>query len=227
MDYINRPPGKLISRQAMTLPATATPDSVDIINCCVPYWDERKFISAGGQYKIGLGYYIPKDAYLHDFEEWLPRKWQYRGEPPVPVLLPDMLPSSVWEANLRHMLSDEEWDRLRKFCYQAAGNTCVACGSRGEPHIEAHEAWSFDERTGIQKLKALLSLCPTCHKAKHLGFAQRIGLLPQVLDRLKWLNDWDDEMLKTELAKVQARQEELSKRNWTLDLSFLRTYGVR
>lgn len=227
MDYINRAPGRIRERKGLTLPDTATPDYGDIINCCVPYWDERKFMGAGGQYKLGLGYYVPKDAYLPDFEEWLPRKWQFRGNPPAPVLLPDMLPSNVWEANLRHLLSDEEWDRLRKFCYQAAGNTCIACGSRGEPHVEAHEAWSFDERTGVQKLKALLCLCPTCHKAKHLGFANRIGRLPQVLDKLMWLNDWDADQLNAELAKVQARQEALSKREWTLDLSFLRTYGVR
>lgn len=42
-----------------------------------------------------------------------------------------------------------------------------------------------------------------------------------------WLNDWDEKTLARELAKVEARQEELSKRTWSLDLSFLRTYGVR
>lgn len=205
----------------------ALDDSEISIPCCVPYWDSRKFLNEGGKFKEGLGYYVAADAYLPNFEEWLPRKWQYRGDPPGPVLLPDMLPSNVWEANLRHLLTEAEWDRLRKFCYQAAGNTCVACGSRGEPHVEAHEAWSFDERTGVQKLKGLLCLCPTCHKAKHLGFANRIGRLPQVLGRLKWLNDWDDEALSEELAKVQARQEQLSRRDWKLDLSFLASYGVR
>lgn len=197
------------------------------IPCCVPYWDSRRFFAAGGHYTDALGYHVTTNQYLADFEEWLPRKWQYRGSPPAPVLLPDMLPTTSWEANLRTQLSDAEWDRLRKFCYQAAGNTCVACGSRGEPHVEAHEAWRFDEQRGIQVLKGLLCLCPTCHKAKHLGYANRIGRLPQVLTRLKWLNDWTDEVLELELAKVQARQEELSRRTWTLDLSFLRTYGVR
>jgi hypothetical protein len=138
-----------------------------------------------------------------------------------------MLPTTSWEANLRTVLSEAEWDRLRKFCYQAAGNTCVACGSRGEPHVEAHESWKFDESTGIQTLRGLLCLCPTCHKAKHLGYANRIGRLPQVLERLMWLNDWDDTVLARELAAVEKRQEELSQRTWTLDLSFLRTYGVR
>lgn len=227
MDYINRSPGVLRARTPIALGKSSTPRDADTIPCCVPYWDERKFMGAGGEYKIGLGYFVQPSAHLHDFDEWLPRKWQYRGDPPVPALLPDMLPSSVWEANLRHMLSEEEWGRLRKFCYQAAGNSCVACGSRGEPHIEAHEAWSFDEKTGIQKLRGLLALCPTCHKCKHLGFANRLGMLPQVLSRLKWLNDWDEDTLQLELAKVQARQEQLSQRSWKLDLTFLQTYGVR
>ncbi|MEX3984172.1 hypothetical protein AB4Y45_35035 [Paraburkholderia sp. EG287A] len=203
------------------------PTGRDFIPCCVPYWDMQRFLAAGGIYDKARGYHVLPDVFLDDFEEWLPRKFQFRGDPPVPVLLPDMLPSTVWEANLRHLLSDAEWDRLRKFCYAAAGNTCVSCGSRGEPHIEAHEAWRFDEKTGVQSLRGILALCPTCHKAKHLGYANRIGVLPAVLNRLKWLNDWDDVKLKDELARVAERQEELSQRTWTLDLSFLKTYGVR
>jgi len=203
------------------------PEIVKGIPCCVPYWETSKFLNVGGHYTEKAGFYVYEDAYLPDFEEWLPRKWQYRGNPPAPVLLPDMLPSNVWQANLRTLLSEAEWDRLRKFCYQAAGNTCVACGSRGEPHIEAHEAWKFDEISGKQILTGLLCLCPTCHKAKHLGYANRIGRLPHVFARLRWLNDWDEQQLYQELERVQLRQKALSKRDWTLDLSFLRRYGVR
>lgn len=197
------------------------------IPCGVPYWDSREFLNLGGHYSEKDKYYIDEDAYLDDFEEWLPRKWHYRGDPPVPTLLPDMLPSTSWGTNLRSILKPEEWDRLRRFCYQAAGYTCVACGSRGEPHVEAHEAWQFDEERGIQRLAGLLCLCPTCHKAKHLGFANRIGVLDQVLARLKWLNDWNDADLERELTEVQRRQELLSEQDWELDLSFLRNYGVR
>lgn len=203
------------------------PSGKDYIPCCVPYWESQQFLKEGGRHNEKWGYHLLPTDYLPNFEEWLPRKWQFRGNPPVPVLLPDMLPTTSWEANLRTVLSEQEWDRLRKFCYQAAGNTCVACGSRGEPHVEAHESWKFDEKTGVQTLRGLLCLCPTCHKAKHLGYANRIGLLTQVLDRLMWLNDWDECTLKRELSQVEARQEELSQRTWTLDLSFLRTYGVR
>lgn len=203
------------------------PSGEEFIPCCVPYWDMQRFLAAGGRYDKARGYHVLPDAFRDPVEEWLPRKWQFRGEPPAPVLLPDMLPTTSWEANLRALLSEAEWDRLRKFCYAAAGHTCVACGSRGEPHVEAHEAWKFDESRGVQVLRALLCLCPTCHKAKHLGYANRIGRLPAVLQRLKWLNDWDDAMLERELARVETRQEELSQRTWSLDLSFLRSYGVR
>lgn len=198
-----------------------------VIQCCVPYWDAQAFFKSGGRYAEGVGYFVLASDDHSNTEEWLPRKWQYRGVPAQPVLLPDMLPSSAWENNLRFALTDDEWDRLRRFCYQAAGNTCVACGSRGEPHVEAHESWAFDEKTGIQRLKGLLCLCPTCHKGKHLGYAQRIGRLPAVLARLKWLNDWDDAQLKSGLADVETRQQSLSARSWKLDLTFLRTYGVR
>lgn len=197
------------------------------IPCCVPGWDQQDFFRAGGLYTPALGFHVLANAYLDPVNEWLPRKWQYRGNPRVPSLLPDMLPSSTWESNLRHLLSDAEWDRLRKFCYRAAGNTCKACGSRGEPHVEAHESWSFDENTLIQRLTGLVCLCPTCHKAKHLGYANRLGRLPQVLAKLKWLNEWNDAQLKTELKKVEDRQVQLSMKEWSLDLSFLHSYGVR
>lgn len=195
--------------------------------CRVPYWDGQAFLNGGGRYAEGVGYHLRAGDRADGVEEWLPRKWQFRGTPPAPVLLPDMLPTSSWESNLRTALSEAEWDRLRRFCYQAAGYACAACGSRGEPHVEAHESWAFDEATGVQRLKGLLCLCPTCHKAKHLGFAQRIGRLPQVLARLKWLNDWDDAQLAAGLADVERRQERLSARPWQLDLSFLLSYGVR
>lgn len=197
------------------------------IPCCVPYWEQSQFLAAGGIYTEKHGFHVLADAYLSPFDEWLPRKWQFRGNPAQPVLLPDMLPSSTWEANLRTALSQAEWDRLRRFCYQAAGNTCIACGSRGEPHVEAHEAWAFDETTGVQRLVGLRCFCPTCHKAKHLGYANRIGRYRQVIERLKWLNDWDDVTMEKELRTVAERQERLSQREWTLDLSFLHRYGVR
>lgn len=216
------------TRSERPVPAVPpVPPVVGHFPCCVPYWDNDEFLREGGRYSEDKGYHLLESDYLPAFEAWLPRKWQYRGNPPVPVLLPDMLPTTSWEANLRTTLSEAEWDRLRRFCYQAAGNTCVACGSRGEPHVEAHEAWRFDEKTGVQSLRGLLCLCPTCHKCKHLGYSNRLGMLPAVHDRLMWLNDWDHATLMRELAKVAARQEVLSQRTWTLDLSFLRTYGVR
>jgi hypothetical protein len=187
----------------------------------------RAFFAAGGEYDEEAGYYVDEDAYLPAFDEWLPRKWQFRGDPPGPVLLPDMLPSNVWQSNLRTLLPAERWDRIRKFCYMAAGHTCIACGSRGEPHLEAHEAWRFDERTHRQVLVGLYCLCPTCHKAKHLGYARRIGRYDAVVARLLWLNDWDEDALAQAIDQVAARQERLSGVDWTLDLEFLRAYGVR
>jgi len=109
------------------------------IPCCVPYWESSRFLNSGGEYTEALGFHVPADAYHPNFDEWLPRKWQFRGDPPAPVLLPDMLPSSTWEANLRTNLTEKEWDRLRRFCYQTAGNTCMACGSRGGPPVGGHQ----------------------------------------------------------------------------------------
>lgn len=200
-----------------------------VIPCGVPPWkaEQDSFFKLGGRYTEHLGFYILESDYLPDFEEWLPMKWSYRGTPPRPVILPDMLPQTTWEDNLRTRLTEAEWGRLRKFCYAAAGHTCAACGSRGEPHVEAHESWRFDEATGVQHLKGLLCLCPTCHKIKHIGYSHRLGIQDQVYGRLLWLNDWGEAQLAHELGRMQERQETLSQQQWKLDLSFLLSYGVR
>lgn len=227
-DFINKSPGPLpLKEEPLHLAKGKVPLASEVIPCCVPYWDSARFLKIGGSYALEHGYYINLSDYRPPFEEWLPRKYQDRGDPPVPVILPDMLPSSSWESNLRTALTDKEWDRLRKFCYQAAGNTCIACGSRGEPHVEAHEAWSFDEKTGIQKLKGLLCLCPSCHKIKHLGYSRRVGLYEQVKRKLLWLNDWTEGDFSKAIAAMQETQERLSALEWKLDITFLQKYGVR
>ena len=197
------------------------------IPCCVPWFDSGDFFKIGGLFSEPYGYHITKNQFIDDFDAWLPKKWQQRGSPARPVLLPDMLPSNTWEHNLRSQLKPEEWDRLRKFCYSAAGNTCVACGSRGEPHVEAHEAWHFDEEKGIQKLKDLLCLCPICHKAKHWGYSSRLGIQEQVAARVRWLNNWTNKELEAALLVAKERQARYSLKQWTLDTSFLLRYGVR
>lgn len=186
------------------------------IPLCVPRWDEREAFREGAEYSDSLGFYIPADAYLGNVRCWLPRKWLYPGEP---QLLPEMLPSSSWEDNLRTAIPEKKWDALRRHCYAAAGNRCEVCGAKGM--VECHEAWEFDDVMGIQYLTGLLSLCQLCHKSKHLGYARRLGIYPQVIKQMMWVNNWSPKELDEALARAKAEVNERDKFYWHVDMSWL------
>lgn len=186
------------------------------IPLCVPYWDEREAIAQGAKYTKELGFYIPADAYLDDVWNWLPRKWRY---PDTPQLLPEMLPPSTWEDNVRTALPQAKWDALRRYCYRANGYRCEVCGVGGQ--VECHENWQFDDTWAVQHLTGLLCLCPLCHKSKHWGFAKRLGVLEEVKTKMCWVNGWTRRQLDQAERVAIAQCEERSQYHWTVDMSWL------
>ena len=106
----------------------------------------------------------------------------------------ELVPQSSWGNNLRSEanLSKEQWDRLRKESYKKANYKCEICGDKGPKWpVECHEIWNYDDQTHTQTLKGLISLCPTCHKAKHLGRTLSVEtpeVQSQVLTKLSTLN---------------------------------------
>ena len=189
------------------------------IPLCVPYWDEREALNAGALFTPELKFHLPADAYLDNVWNWLPLRWKY---PDRPALLPEMLPASTWEENLRCALPKAKWDALRKHCYAAAGNRCEICGDLGRP-LECHERWSFDDTWGVQKLEGLIALDPYCHKAHHLGIARRLGLYDEVLRKMMSVNGWSRQQLDRSLVEVARVADERSKFGWHVDLSWLET----
>ena len=66
-----------------------------------------------------------------------------------------LVPSGCWYANLRSVLPKAEWDRLRRAAYARAGGRCSVCGAAGR--LEAHEIWSYDDKTHVQKLEDVVA----------------------------------------------------------------------
>src|SRR5690606_26687634 len=147
---------------------------------------------------------------------WLPLKWRY---PDTPALSPEMLPKSTWEENLRHALSEKQWDVLRKYCYRAAGNRWEIGGQGGK--VECHERWQFDDTWCEQTLTGLICLCPLCHKAHHLGIAKRLGLYEQVLTKMRIVNGWSNTQVKAAIDAAAALADERSRYEWHVNLSWL------
>src|SRR6185437_2455698 len=96
-----------------------------------------------------------------------------------PGLFVDLIPSTSWFTNVRSAVDRRDWERLRQMVYRRAGYRCEACGChRDTPaglHMEAHERFSYNLATGLQKLRRLVCLCTACHGTTHFGFAHISG----------------------------------------------------
>lgn len=184
---------------------------------CVPRWDEREVLKLGAVYEpSSQAFVVPEHLILDDFWVWLPLKYKKS-----PALLPEMLPAQTFEANLRKALPAADWDNLRRYCYKAAGHRCEICGEKGKPTLECHEKWEFDDTWCVQKLSGLISLCPPCHKAHHLGYAKTIGLYDDVVRKMKAVNGWSDAQVKAAIQSAYAAWEQRSQFHWEVDLSWL------
>ena len=84
----------------------------------------------------------------------------------------DLVPSTAWCANLRSVLTAAEWRLVKSKTFESSGHFCQACGGRGKRHpVECHERWSYDMATRVQSFVKTVALCPSCHRAPHIGFA--------------------------------------------------------
>lgn len=192
--------------------------TASIIPLCVPRWDEREALELGAQYTDQLGFHVHADAFLDPFWSWLPLRWRSQGQP---VLLPEMLPSTTWEENLRSKLPEHRWDALRRYAYSASGYRCEICGDFGQPHIEAHEKWAWDDTWCVQTLTGIIALCPTCHKVHHLGLARRLGLYEQCLAKMQEVNGWSLAQTRQAIEQTAKLADERNRYGWIVDLDWL------
>lgn len=203
------------------LRAMAISLNLDTIPLCVPPWEQREALDEGAKYTENLGFYVPADAYLPNFRAWLPRK--YNPYESAPYLLPDMLPVTTWEQNVRNLMGSAAWDRMRRHAYKAAGFRCEICGASGK--LEAHEKFVLYNETSVQRLERIMALCPLCHKAHHLGIARRLGMLRDVKAHMLWVNGWTADVLDAEIAEAYEVWEQRCHWPWTVDLSWLQENG--
>lgn len=153
-------------------------------------------------------FYVPEDKYITVFNPFIP-------------LTVELVPSSNWETNVRSELKSE-WDSIRKAVYRKANYKCEICRGIGEKHpVEAHEIWSYDDESHIQKLEGLIALCPTCHKTKHWGFAITHGMEDIVRKQILLINGWKNEDVDKYIKEAFTIFNYRSQYDWTLDLSYL------
>lgn len=140
-----------------------------------------------------------------------------------PKLDCELVPSPLWYNNLRKMLTKSRWDAIRKACYIRAGHTCEICGNlRGKPP-EAHEIWSYDDRSLVQKLEGVISLCFKCHRVKHIGQAMTQGpyQFKSAFAHMAEVNEWPPELAAEYVQRQFQIHQIRSRQEWAQDLHWL------
>jgi hypothetical protein len=147
---------------------------------------------------------------------------------PRTLLTVELVPRTCWFTNLRSELSKEDWDRLRRSVYERAEGRCEVCGGRGRQHpVECHEVWEYDDEQRVQRLVGLVALCPACHEAKHMGYASSVGRAGRARAHMARVNGWSMEDVEVYLEAQFEQWARRSQYEWSLDLSWLRRFGIQ
>lgn len=142
-----------------------------------------------------------------------------------PKLTIELVPATAWYTNVRSNVPKEEWDRLRKKVYAAAGYLCEICYGQGKRWpVECHEVWEYDDETQTQTLIRLIALCPSCHEVKHIGRASTKGNLQRAILHLASVNNWTKEEADEYVAVQFLIWQERSRYEWKLDITALNDY---
>jgi hypothetical protein len=151
--------------------------------------------------------------------------------PRPPVVVPparltiELVPKTSWYNNVRALVDELGWDRIRRQVYRQADYRCEVCGGRGPEHpVECHEVWRYDDRTRVQLLVRMIGLCPACHEVKHMGLANVRGKGAQARAHLARVNGWTLEQADAYIAEAFQVWVQRSQGPWTLDLKGLRPY---
>ncbi len=139
----------------------------------------------------------------------------------------ELVPETCWFSNVRSAVSKKEWDLIKKRVSDKAYAVCEICGGTGPKHpVECHEIWSYDDKKLIQKLEGMIALCPNCHGVKHYGYSQMRGKGEQMFLHFMKINELTSEQAAKEIKKAFVTWGERSKKEWVLDISLLKDYGI-
>lgn len=139
----------------------------------------------------------------------------------------ELVPSTSWFNNVRAVVTKKQWDLLRSQVAAKAYDLCEICGGVGPKHpVECHEIWHYDDKKLVRKLEGMIALCPSCHMVKHFGFAEVQGKRAQALAHLMKVNKMTVDKAEDYVLKAFQLWANRSQKQWTLDITHLKEYGV-
>lgn len=142
------------------------------------------------------------------------------------LLTIELVPKSSWINNVRSITTSIQWDLIKKSVYSEAWYICQICKDVGPNHpVEAHEIWSYDDKTLIQKLEGMIALCPNCHMVKHIGLAQLNNKMDKAIIHFMKVNNINKKTALLHIKYAFESWKQRSTKRWKLDISYLKKYG--
>ncbi len=143
------------------------------------------------------------------------------------LLTVELVPQTCWYFNVRSKVSKQDWDKLRRYSYQQAGNRCEICGGVGHQHpVECHEIWHYNDEQHIQRLIGLIALCPSCHEVKHMGYSNTQGRGDIAVAHLAHVNGWSVQEAEEYVEQCFETWLERSRHQGTLNISYLAQFDI-
>jgi hypothetical protein len=201
----------------------------------VPYAEKEEAKAQGARWDpAARRWYAPRPG-MTALDRW-------QALPDVPDLLPgedrnlgsglfvDLVPRSCWFTNVRSYVSRRDWERLRRMITNRADRRCEAC-QRGEDResrrwLEAHERWTYDDKTKVQMLRRLICLCTDCHTATHFGLASVDGKAEDAFRHLCAVTSLPADEAQRQINAAVELWRKRSIVEWKLDLSILINAGI-
>ncbi|MFB9239927.1 hypothetical protein ACFFWC_31120 [Plantactinospora siamensis] len=147
------------------------------------------------------------------------------GDEPALRLRVELVPRPLWGRNLRAVLPRSDWQRLRRWALDRAGERCEPCGLTvaGGRYLICHERWTYDHATRTQTLIGVEIHCGDCDLVTHVGRAGVVGgplLVGQALRRLAELNGWTPAEALFHYRAARTEWQERSQHPWQQDLTW-------
>ena len=136
----------------------------------------------------------------------------------------ELIPDGCWHYNLRNLLSEAQWNFIKKDAKERSDFKCSICG-RKTSRLEAHEQWSYDTDKGIVKLENVIAICKDCHGAIHMNRTQLTSNAIKVEDHYMKVNNCSYSQMRADMGKANEEQKRLNLVDeWKLDASWLKRF---
>lgn len=150
----------------------------------------------------------------------------------------EMVPMSLWGANMRALTTQTEWRKLRLALLDRQGVTCATCGKEETlpRRVYAHEEWEYDETTepATARIVGVSLVCWHCHAVEHWGCTNAIATehnltraIEDTIAHFCRLNGATEDAFKAHAALAQQTWRRRSKRKWRVDYGIFTEWTVK